>query len=90
MAQETTYVNLTGSGLVIGGSGVLASMYVNSTSSGVIKFYDALTGTGTVSGGDITPAVGFHNLGNRKYSTGCYMQLVSGTIDVTLHVKNSN
>jgi len=90
MAQENSFVNLTGSGVIIAGAGVLSSMYVNSTSTGILKFYNNLTGTGTVLGGQMTPAIGFHNLGNVKFSTGCYMQLVSGTIDVTLHIKNSD
>ena len=86
MAQVNTYVRLTGSGQVIAGPGVLADMYVSSTSSGTVKLYDYLSATGNVINNTITPAIGYHNLGNRNCLVGCYCA-TTGTIDVTFGVK---
>ena len=83
--MRTSYVRLTGSGSVIAGEGVLCGMYVSSTSSGTVKLYDYLSATSTVINNTITPAIGYHNLGNVHCTTGCYCQ-TTGTIDVTFHV----
>jgi hypothetical protein len=68
------------------GAGILRGMYVNSTSSGTIKIYDSLTQTGTVLHNTITPAIGFHNFGDRAFSTGLSVT-IGGTLDVTLIFK---
>ncbi len=78
------YVNLTASALVKTGSGVLKSMYVNSTSAGTIKFWDKTTAATPVINNTITPAIGFHNLGDANFTTGLYAT-IGGTLDVTLH-----
>jgi len=84
-----TYKNISGTGLastwVINGPGVLSGMYVNSTTSGTIKLYKYLSATGTAIGGTITPAIGYHNLGNIGCTVGCFASL-GGTIDVTFHI----
>lgn len=66
------------------GQGILHGMYVNSTSSGTIKIYDAATQTGTVLNNTITPAVGYHDLGDVAFSTGLSVT-IGGTLDVTLY-----
>lgn len=78
------YVNLTASALVKTGSGVLKSMYVNSTSAGTIKFWDKTTAATPVINNTITPAIGFHDLGDANFTTGLYAT-IGGTLDVTLH-----
>lgn len=84
MAMANKYVNLTASALVKTGRGVLKGMYVNSTSSGTIKFWDAVTATTPVINNTITPAVGYHDLGSVAFNTGLYAT-IANTLDVTLH-----
>jgi len=88
--MRDSFVNLTSSGQVAVGGCVVDSMYVNSTSSGVIRLYNGLTAvdTGAIIGGNITPAAGFHFLGNLDSTVGLYCSVVSGTIDVTFHIRN--
>lgn len=93
MAQVNRYLNLTSSGIVIPGEGVLAGFYVNSTSGGIIKFWSSPTTNTNLGGpisGYITPAIGYHNLGNLHSTAGVYMGKPTGTIDVTLHIKESD
>jgi hypothetical protein len=78
------FKNLTASSLVHTGFGRLVGMYVNSTTSGTIKFYDNTAASGTVINNTITPAVGYHNLGEAAFSTGLYAS-IGGTLDVTLY-----
>ncbi len=66
------------------GPGVLVGMYVNSTSSGTIKIYDAITQANRVMNNTITPAVGYHDLGNSALTTGLSVT-IGGTLDVTLY-----
>lgn len=66
------------------GPGVLVGMYVNSTSSGTIKIYDSLTQASTVMNNTITPAIGWHSLGNGAFATGLSVT-VGGTLDATLY-----
>ena len=80
--ERTTYKNLTASGAVKAGECWLAGMYVNSTSTGTVKLYDYLTASGTVIFNTITPAIGYHSLGNVHCTIGCYAD-IGGTLDVT-------
>jgi len=82
MRERTKYTNLTASGQVLAGEGWVAGMYVNSTSTGTVKLYDYLTATGTVIFNTITPAIGYHSLGNVHCTIGCYAE-VGPTLDVT-------
>jgi len=82
MRDRTTYTNLTESGQVKAGECWVAGMYVNSTSSGTVKLYDYLSATGSVIFNTITPAAGYHSLGNVHCETGCYAE-IGATIDVT-------
>lgn len=78
-----TYSLRTADGLVRTGPCKLIGFYVNSTSSGVIKFGDAVTSTAFING-DVTPAIGWHSMGEAYLSTGLYFELVSGSINVTI------
>ena len=84
--MRTTFTNLSSSALVINGSGVLDGMYVNSTSSGTIKFWNALTATGAVINNTITPDKGYHKLGGCNFDTGLYAD-TGATIDVTIYTR---
>ncbi len=88
--MRNSYINITGSGVVINGEGVLSSMYVNSTSSGAFKLNSGITGadTGTPIGGTITPAAGFHFLGNILSTAGIYCNASAGSFDITFHIQN--
>jgi len=77
------YKNLSASAGIKNGQGVLSGMYVNSTSAGTIKLWDNTAASGTVIFNTITPAVGYHNLGNVTFSTGLYAT-IGATLDVTL------
>lgn len=77
------YTNITASALVKTGQGSLVGMYVNSTTAGTIKLWDNTAGSGTVINNTITPAIGYHALGDIAFSTGLYATIGS-TLDVTL------
>lgn len=82
--MQNSYVNLTASAVVKSGFGKLVGMYVNSTSAGTIRFYDNTSAAGTVINNVITPAIGYHKLGDCSFSTGLYAT-ISGTLNVTLY-----
>ena len=70
------YSNLTASAVLKTGAGALVGMYVNSTSSGTIKFFDGLTGTasaGVKATGVLTSSGVFQDtetvtIGNKVYT----------------------
>lgn len=78
------YTNKTASALIKTGSGVLKGMYVNSTSAGTVKFWDSVAESGTVINNTITPAIGYHSLGDANFTTGLYAT-IGGTLDVTFY-----
>lgn len=82
--EGTTYSNITASVLVRTGAGILVGMYVNSTSSGTIKFWDNTSAATTVINNTITPAIGYHPLGGASFATGLYAT-IANTLDVTLY-----
>lgn len=84
MPTGNKYVNLTASALVKTGTGRLVGMYVNSTTSGTIKFWDNTSAAGGVINNTITPAIGYHDLGNANFGTGLYAT-IGATLDVTLY-----
>lgn len=92
--MRTKFINLTSSGVVIGGEGVLDGFYVNSTSTGVIRLYHSASGTSETTvkpiGGFITPAIGYHCLSGLHATVGVYCGVPSGTINVTFFVRESN
>ena len=81
---ENAYKNLTASAVVKTGFGRLVGMYVNSTSAGTVKLWDNTAASGTVINNTITPAIGYHNLGNASFATGLYAT-IGGTLDVTFY-----
>lgn len=78
------YTNLTASALVKTGAGTLKGMYVNSTTAGTIKFWDQTSAAVPVINNTITPAVGYHALGDVAFTNGLYAT-IGGVLDVTLH-----
>ncbi len=84
--QANNYKNLSAStNSVKGGQGVLKGIFVNQTTSGTIKIYDALTQTGTVLNNTITFAsVGYYPLGDAAFTVGLSVT-VGGTLDCTLY-----
>lgn len=74
--------NLTDTGDVTTVDADLIGFYVNSTSSGVIALRRGGSG-GTVLGGNVTPAAGFHRF-PVSCPGGIHLTKVSGTIDVTV------
>jgi len=87
--QATTtqgkYTNLSASALIATGPGVLVGIVINSHSSGTLKFWDALSATGTVINNTITLAAGerFIPFFGEKFTVGCYLT-IGGTADVTV------
>ena len=80
-----TYKNLTASAVVKAQPGILRGMYVNSTTAGTIKFWDnASAGSGTVINNTITPAIGWHALGDGTAANGIFAT-IGGTLDVTVY-----
>lgn len=83
--EATTTSNISASTSAIRtGTGILRGMYVNSTSSGTIKIYDNTAQSGTILNNTITPAIGWHNLGDAAFATGLSVTIGS-TLDVTLY-----
>lgn len=83
------YKNISASGLVKTGSGVLKSIIINSHSSGTIKLWDALTATAPIICNTITLSavattgertIEFEDL---AFTTGLYVTL-GGTADITV------
>lgn len=74
--------NLTASAVVKQTSGALEGFFVNSTSTGTIKFYDGQDNTGTVITGTITPSAGWNHLPT-NFKNGLYAEIGS-TLNVTI------
>lgn len=79
-----TGTNISANTLIRTGQTVIRGIYVNSTSSGVLKIWDNTSAAGTVKFNNFTPAVGWQNLGDVLCSTGLYVSVISGTIDCTV------
>jgi len=92
MSYRTKYVNLATTGQVAAGECWLAGMYVNSTSSGTLMLLDYTSNTGIAwaIGGTITPAIGYHNLGNVHLTRGCYARFAGTSLNVTFHILEAN
>lgn len=84
-AQRAKYANISDDTLIKGGPGLFWGFYVNSTSSGTIVIYDALTGTGTKIHNTITPAIGPHVFPFPvRFETGLFVDKTGGSIDLTV------
>jgi hypothetical protein len=94
MASRTKFKNLTSSAVVAAGDCILEGMYVNSTSSGEIHIYHSATGTTETQvwpiAGTMTPAAGYHYLGNLHATAGVYVGVQAGTINVTFFTRESD
>ena len=91
--QENSFVNLSASGAVNPGAGVLSGMYVNSTSSGTLYLINGLSGSAIATyaiGGVMTPAAGYHNLGNIQFSNYCYAYFGNAALNITFHIKKTD
>lgn len=76
-----TPVNLTASGVVGPGAGMLLGFFVNSTTSGTIVIRDG-GASGTAISGTITPAAGAFYSFPATCATGCYFT-IANTLNVT-------
>jgi len=83
------FINLTGTSVVSAGEAWLEGMYVNSTTSATIQFYDNASGVGIPIGGVITPAIGYHYLGSLHCTLGVFAN-IAGTMDVTVHLRETD
>lgn len=84
--DNATYTNLSGSGLIKTGAGVIKGIVVNSHSSGTLKLWDNTSGATTVIFNTITFAAGSGivlNLPAVEFSTGLYAT-IGGTADITI------
>lgn len=84
MEPGNKYTNLSASGQVKVIRGQLHGMYVNSTTAGTIKIWNSLSATGDVINETITPAVGYHDLGDSQFSVGCFVT-IGGALNVTMY-----
>jgi hypothetical protein len=65
-------------------------MRVNTATSPVVTIWDsASTSTGTIIFNTMAPAVGYHDLGNVRCTTGAYLGL-GGTADITFFIKQQD
>ena len=76
------YLNITASSAIKLSEGYLAGIFVNSSTSGTLKLWDAATATGNVICNTFTPNLGWNScpmhFSNALYAT------VGGTLDCTL------
>ena len=75
------YKNITATGAVTTVGCQLLGFYVNSTTGGTVALKDGGSG-GTVIGGTITPAIGFHRYPATVGAGGLYAT-IANTLDVT-------
>jgi hypothetical protein len=80
-----SYVNLTASGQILAGPGVILGYRVNTTDAGTVRISDALTATTPYLGAAATPAVGWHEY-PVKLATGGYVTIGGTALDVTFLV----
>lgn len=76
---------LTASGVIKASPGTLRGLLVASHSSGVIKLHNhASAASASISNGNITLPAGaqFFNCGDAFFTTGIYLEVVSGTVDI--------
>lgn len=86
--QENKPKNISAPTAIASGSCVLSGMYVNNTTSGTMVIYDATTAaSGYAITGTMTPAAGYHNLGNLQCTQGVYVDL--SNLDITFHIKET-
>ncbi len=81
IAAGDKYVNISASAAIKSSEGYLAGIFVNSTTSGTLKLWDATTATGNVICNTFTPNLGWNpcpmHFSNALYAT------IGGTLDCT-------
>ena len=88
--MRTIAINRTSSGALTSGPAVLEGFYVNSTTSGTVKFWNNTTGvSGENLTGTITPAIGHHNLFGMKGTVALYADF-GGTADITFFIRDED
>lgn len=78
-------VSLSADGLVKTGEGQAYGVYVTSSSSGVIRFYDNTAASGTVILDQVSVAAQDFIPMPASFYTGLYFDLVSGSATVTVY-----
>ena len=88
--QASLFKNISASTLIDTGFGNVQAIVINSHSSGIIKIWDSLTASGTVMFDQMTLST-VATTGERwiplfgaEFVTGLYIQLVSGTANLTV------
>lgn len=83
---KCSYTNITASTLIKTGSGQIYGILVNSHTTGVIKAWDNTSAATTAIGGSIAlPTAGtFIPYVGGTFGTGLFIELVSGTADLTI------
>lgn len=81
VGETGNYKNITGTGAITTKACSLIGFYVNSTSSGTVALLDGGS-SGTVIGGTVTPAIGFHRYPATVGAGGLYCT-TGGTINAT-------
>lgn len=79
------YVDLTASATIKATPAKVAGFYVSSTTAGTIQFFDS-TDTSVPITGVITPAIGWHALGNLDSYT-LLRVVIGGTLNATVVYK---
>lgn len=80
--EAAQHMNLTASAQIMDGPGRIVGIFVNSTSGGTFKLWDALTATGDIVVNTHTPVEGFSPIPARCV-VGAYLT-ITGTIDLTV------
>ena len=75
------YVNISASTLIKTGEGYLAGIFVNSSSSGTLKLWDATTASGNVICNTFSPSVGWNSC--PMHFSNALFATVGGTLDCT-------
>jgi hypothetical protein len=83
---KCSYTNITASTLIKTGSGQIYGILVNSHLTGIIKVWDNTTNSTTAVGGQIAlPTAGTTiDYKGATTGTGIYVELISGTADLTV------
>jgi hypothetical protein len=90
VTKYSTYTNISDSALIKTGSGLLQAIVINSHSGGQIKIWDNTSAATTVMfNTTVLSTIGttgerFIPYFGAKFTTGLYVQVVAGTVDLTV------
>lgn len=82
--ETCSYKSISASNAVVTGPGRLWGILVTASSSGVIKIWDSTGASGTVLVDTLTIAAKDNLRMPASFTTGCYVQLVSGSATLTV------